>query len=223
MSKEKHVIKDESPVVFKADFRANELNKKEISEMANVLAVSFKDYPLFEYFAANKYNVTKMKSFWKVSLRTILDAAQIAVDSEEHKSVAVFLPNKKSYVSIGRYVKAGGIGMVCEVGIPMLIRMLRFEDFAAEVKNRYVTPNCWYLYAFVTLPELRGKGIGAKTLKAMIEFLDRHQRDCYLETLSLVNVEIYGRHGFELKEVINVPGTDMTLYAMLRPCKSAQS
>ena len=35
------------------------LNKKDIDIFANNLAVSFKDYPLFEYFANNKYNIKK--------------------------------------------------------------------------------------------------------------------------------------------------------------------
>ena len=47
------------------------LSKKDINLMANNLAVSFQGYPLFEYFANNKYNVSKMKTFWKVSLKTM--------------------------------------------------------------------------------------------------------------------------------------------------------
>ena len=35
------------------------LNKKDIDVFANNLAVSFKGYPLFEYFAYDKYNTKK--------------------------------------------------------------------------------------------------------------------------------------------------------------------
>ena len=88
-----------------------------------------------------------------------------------------------------------------------------------EIKNKYATQGCWYLYAFVTMPEFRSKGLGSKIMKPMLKYLDDNNQDCYLETLLPINVDIYKRYGFELKESIKVPGTDLTLYAMLRTAK----
>ena len=53
----------------------------------------------------------------------------------------------------------------------------------------------------------------------MLVHLDEREQDCYLETLSPVNVEIYKKYGFELKEEVKVPNTNLTLYAMLRRAK----
>jgi predicted acetyltransferase len=53
----------------------------------------------------------------------------------------------------------------------------------------------------------------------MLNYFDEHNLECYLETLSPTNVEIYKRYGFELKEEVKVPNADLTLYAMLRPAK----
>ena len=58
--------------------------------MANNLAVSFQGYPLFEYFANNKYNVSKMKTFWKVSLKTMSEKTFFLSDSEDANSLAIF-------------------------------------------------------------------------------------------------------------------------------------
>lgn len=57
-------------------------------------------------------------------------------------------------------------------------------------------------------------------MKPMFKYLDDNGQDCYLETLTSVNVEIYKKYGFELKEEIKVPNTDLTMYAMLRRAKT---
>ena len=100
--------------------------------------------------------------------------------------------------------------------------MTSFEKFAMEIKNKYASQGCWYLYAFVTMPEFRGKGVGRKILTPMFNYLDEHNQDCYLETLLPINVEIYKKFGFELKEEVKVPNTDLILYAMLRTAKSKE-
>ena len=195
-------------------------NKKDIDVFANNLAVSFKGYPLFEYFANNKYNINKMKKFWKVSLKTMSDKTFFISDSENANSLAVFSPYEKGGVSIWKYIKAGGLGLIPSIGLKTTKKMTSFEKFAMEIKNKYASQGCWYLYAFVTMPEFRGKGIGKKILTPMFKYLDEHKQDCYLETLLPINVEIYKKFGFELKEEVNVPNTNLTLYAMLRTAKT---
>ena len=69
------------------------------------------------------------------------------------------------------------------------------------------------------MPEFRGKGLGSSIMQPMLENLDNNHQDCYLETLLPINVDIYKKYGFELKEEVNVPNTDLTLYAMLRVAK----
>jgi len=195
------------------------LNKQDIDIFATNLAVSFKGYPLFEYFANDKYNIKKMKKFWKVSLKTMSDKTFFLADSGDVNSLAIFSPYEKGGISIWKYIKAGGLGLIPSIGIKMTKKMTSFEKFAMEIKNKYAKPGCWYLYVFVTMPEFRGKGIGKKILTPMFNYLDEHQQDCYLETLLPINVEIYKKFGFELKEEVKVPNTDLTLYAMLRTSK----
>ena len=196
------------------------LNKNDIDVFSNNLAVSFKGYPLFEYFANNKYNIKKMKKFWKVSLKTMSDKTFFLADSDEANSLAIFSPYEKGGVSIWKYIKAGGLGLIPSIGLKMTKRMMSFEKFAMEIKNKHSKSGCWYLYVFVTMPEFRGMGLGSKIMKPMFKYLDEHNQDCYLETLLPINVEIYKKYGFELKEEIKVPNTNLTLYAMLRTAKT---
>lgn len=202
--------------------REHGLNKKDYEVFSNNLAVSFKGYPLFEYFANNKYNIKKMKKFWKVSLKTMSDKTFFLADSEEANSLAIFSPYEKGGVSIWKYIKAGGLGLIPCIGIKMAKRMTDFEKFAMEIKNKHAGSNCWYLYVFVTMPDYRGKRLGTKVMKPMLAYLDEHKQDCYLETLLPINVDIYKKFGFELKEEVTVPNTDLKLYAMLRTAKTNQ-
>jgi hypothetical protein len=167
------------------------LNKKDIDLFANNLAVSFQGYPLFEYFAGNKYNVSKMKSFWKVSLKTMSERTFFLSDSEDANSLAIFSPYEKGSISLCKYIKAGAFGMLPKLGLACTKRMTTFEKFAMEIKNKYSKPGCWYLYVFVTMPDSRGKGLGSKIMRPMMKYLDDNNQDCYLETLLPINVEIY--------------------------------
>ena len=110
--------------------------------------------------------------------------------------------------------------MVSQLVIKSTKKMTAFEKFAMEIKNKHAKHGCWYLYVFVTLPEFRGKGFGSKIMRPMLKYLDDNNQDCYLETLLPINVGIYQNYGFELKEEVKVPNTDLTLYAMLRTAKT---
>lgn len=202
---------------------SKELNSARFAAFADALAVSFQGYPLFEYFLNYNYSAKKMRVFWRASLKTVLECAHFVTDGEELHSVAVLLPNEKSYVSIRKYLKAGGLRMILKMGLPAARRMLRFESFAEQLKAKYVTPDCWYFYAFATLSDFRGQGLGTSAMQDILQFLDEKQQDCYLETMKPENVNFYGKFGFELKEAVKYPHADFTVYAMYRPFKKADS
>lgn len=195
------------------------LSNEQLDKIAYNLAISFKGYPLFEYFSNYKYDIDKMTTFWKVSLNTMSEKTVIISDSDKLNSIAIFSPYDNKEFSLWKYIKAGGMKLVLKLGIKNIKRMTAFEDFALSLKAKYSNENCWYFYSFVTVPEYRGKGIGSKILNQMISFLDERKQDCYLETLLPVNVEIYKKYGFELMETALVPNSDLTIYAMLRKAK----
>ena len=199
--------------------KQNGLDKNDLDIFSNNLAISFKGYPLFETLSNHKYNAKKMKRFWKVSLKTISKESVFLTDSKQANSLAIFSPYQQGGISTWQYIKAGALSLIPTMGINMTKKMASFEKFAFKIKNKYAKEGCWYLFAFVTMPEFRGKGLGSKIVKLMLNYLDEHHHDCYLETLSPTNVEIYKRYGFELKEEVKVPNTDLILYAMLRPAK----
>lgn len=192
------------------------LSEAEMDLFATNLAVSFAKYPLFEYFSHNEYSIEKMKTLWKVSLKTLSKTTLFISESEEAHSLAVFQPWENKKLSIWKYIKAGGIPLILQFGLKTVIDMAAFEDFALNIQTKYATSNCFYLYAFATLPQYRGQKYGSKIMRHITKYLDKHQKDCYLETHTLQNAQMYKNYGFQIKEVAPYPNTPLTLYAMLR-------
>ena len=76
-----------------------------------------------------------MRKFWQVSLRTMSEKTFFLADSENLNSLAIFSPYEKGGVSIWKYIKAGGLGMVSKLGIKSTKKMTAFEKFAMEIKK----------------------------------------------------------------------------------------
>ena len=53
-------------------------------------------------------------------------------------------------------------------------------------------------------------------MEPMLSSFDTEGMPCYLETLDRNNVPKYTRYGFELLEETPIPGTTLTIWAMLR-------
>ena len=190
-----------------------EMQKKDIDSFSKVLAKGFEGYSLFEYFCDNSYSLSKMQLFWKVALTASHRNVYSLSDSLDSNGVAVFFPPEYKDIGVMSYFTAGGYKLLTKLDV---VKMIKFDSFAAKIKEKYVNEDTWYLYAFAVLESERGRGIGSKLLKPMLNYFDNEKQSCYLETLKAENVQLYQHYGFKLVEEVKVPGTDMTLYAMFR-------
>ena len=53
-------------------------------------------------------------------------------------------------------------------------------------------------------PDYKGKGIGSKLLKHVIEIADKSKTPCYLETDAEINLPLYKRHGFKITKEVQI-------------------
>lgn len=199
-----------------------EILKKEdisISQYAECLSKAFKGYSLFEYFSRNNYDEVKMNIFWQTMIKASKENSLMMSSGKNAESVIVCFKPGYNGPGIVSYLKNGGFKIIKNFGILSVIDMMKFEEFADEIKQKYVDGDCWYLYSFATNPEFQGKGHGSKLLKELLNFFDENKQNCYLETLKEENVGIYKHFGFDLVEVKQVPKTDLTIYAMYREHK----
>jgi hypothetical protein len=70
--------------------------------------------------------------------------------------------------------------------------------------------------AFATRIDKQGQHYGTPLMKALLNHLDACGEGCYLETLKAPNVDLYKHYSFELKESVDIPLGNLTLYAMHR-------
>lgn len=190
------------------------MKESDIDSYAGCLAESFKDYPLFEYFSDNKYDIDKMKVFWKVTLKMCKD--QYLCISNEPNATAVFIcvPPKCKSFSVLKYILNGGLKIIGKFGFKNTKKMLNFEEYSKNVRERYSDDNTWYLYALCVKPEYRNKKYGGTLMRSALGLINKLGDTAYLETFKEVNVDIYSHYGFELKETTKVPNTDLTMYSM---------
>jgi GNAT superfamily N-acetyltransferase len=96
-------------------------------------------------------------------------------------------------------------------------RMKVFKLFNDEVKMRTAPERHWFLDLLAVQPACQGQGVGGRLLQARLAKCDLEKLPCYLETETEGNVRFYQKYGFIVVNKGRVPGSELTIWAMLRP------
>ena len=72
-------------------------------------------------------------------------------------------------------------------------------------KNRLQQPH-WYLAILGTVPQWQGKSLGGRLLESQLKECDKYAIPAYLESSNIANVPFYQRHGFVVRQEIQLPG-----------------
>lgn len=74
----------------------------------------------------------------------------------------------------------------------------------------------WYLGVLGTAPDSRRRGLGAAVLAPVLAAADRTRSAAYLETASDANLTFYGRLGFVVERVVDLPDDGPRCWLMRR-------
>ncbi len=77
----------------------------------------------------------------------------------------------------------------------------------------------FYLDNLGVLPSAQGKGWSSKLIRPFLDRADAQHTFVYTETVTPSNVPFYEHFGFQCVESSPVPGTGITVYALLRPAR----
>lgn len=190
--------------------------EKDLDTLAEIAADAYKDYPLHNWFTDGVYDPIASKAIMKISLVTMLKDGVIYADSPELNGFAVWLPFGFKGSEVIPFLVSGGIDLIKHAGLKIIDKLTSYENFAMELKKKYTGNVDWYLYNLSIKKDAQGKGIATKLLRPMLDFCDKEQMVCYLETNKAINVDIYKHYGFDLKEETLVPKSDVYHYAMTR-------
>ncbi len=193
---------------MKADFsKLVRLTESQIEPAAETLARAFHDYPVFVYVfpdAAERRNELPLllQSFVHYGVLH----GEVYATSRNLEGVTVWMPPDYP----------GGFSVVPEVSKDALDRMAYFGGQVYSVRRRHVPSAHWFLEFIGVIPELQGKGYASVLLTPMLARIEREHLPCYLDTEVEKNVAIYQRYGFRVGEDIEIPGTEIRSWGMLR-------
>lgn len=195
----------------------------DMERLAEIAMDAYRDYPLHNWFTNGRYDHEASKRIMEVSLRTMAKDGVIYADSPELNGFAAWLPLGFTGSKTIPFLTHGGIRLILHAGPQIIGKLLSYETFAMKLKKKYTENVDWYLYNLSVSPRAQGKGIATKLLRPMLDFCDRENIVCYLETNKQSNVDLYEHFGFRLAEQGPVPGSNVMHYAMTRPPKPVRA
>lgn len=195
---------------------------EDLDRLAAVAMEAYRDYPLHNWLTNGHYDLESSRRIMAVSLRTMARDGVIYADSPEANGFAAWLPLGFTGSKTVPFLTHGGLRLILHAGPKIIGRLLTYESFAMELKRKYTGNVDWYLYNLSVLPQAQGRGVATRLLRPMLEFCDRENIVCYLETNKQSNVDLYEHFGFALAEQAPVPGSGVMHYAMTRAPAPAQ-
>jgi GNAT superfamily N-acetyltransferase len=193
------------------------LDKSRLKPAAEMIARAFHDDPGSVYFFPDvPERKNKLPFVFRLLIRYGLLYGEVYATSQNLEGVAVWLPSEKSYRTLWRSIRSGGLSLLFRIGREAVVREYAFGEYLESMRRRCAPAAYWYLPLLGVDPVYQGKGYASILLRAMFIRAEQEHLPCYLETLTEKDVSIYRHLGFEVVEEGVFPGTEVTMRAMLR-------
>ena len=192
------------------------LSCSDYDEAARVVTVAFMDYTYMKYIATQAHHRARVaKWFGASSIRYGLRYGRVDT-TVDLRGMAVWLPPGQTDLTAWRLLRSGYLSAPRHVSIQGLVRFIQSSHHMEHAHRRFAPGRHWYLFALAVDPQYQGQGIGGQLLQPVLALADAESMPCYLETQTERNTRFYQRHGFQIMSQAVMPGSDMTIYAMLR-------
>ena len=193
------------------------LEKSQLKPAAAMVARAFQDNPLSVYFFPDaSERKDKLPYIFRFMIGYGLLYGEAYTISPNLEGLAVWLPPEKPRVTRRGGIGSEGLSRLFKVEGETAARWKSFDDYVASLHKRHVPFSHWYLQLLGIAPAYQGKGYASTLLKAMFVRIDKERLPCFLETDAKRDVSIYQHYGFKVVEEGVVPGSQVTIWAMLR-------
>ncbi|NVM30890.1 MAG: GNAT family N-acetyltransferase [Candidatus Helarchaeota archaeon] len=197
-------------------------------EAAEVLAEAFYNDPLWVYLEPNNIRRKKIiQKFFKIFVYLQLNSSLVYGIGDPLKGVASWKPPTSRKISLWegmktawRIINSGIIGLYFSRILRMLIRSWRIFTRIEKMHKKYAPEPHYYLEMIGIFPTSQGKGLASKLINYVLKHVDAKSMSTYLETLNPKNVALYEHFGFEFRERWDIPGINVSVWALYRPVKS---
>jgi ribosomal protein S18 acetylase RimI-like enzyme len=193
------------------------LTKADVKPAAEVLAEAFREYDLMPYFFPDEAKRRKVTlSFVSMALYTGVRYGEVYATSPEMEGVAIWYRPDSYTVSGMKSLRTVPFGVLFSFVRLGGGRMMNVGNYINTVHQRLAPFKHWYLEIIGVGKQFRGQGYAGKLMQPLLSRFDTENVPCYLETLDGNNVPKYSHYGFDLLEETPIPGTTLTIWAMLR-------
>ncbi len=134
----------------------------------------------------------------------------------ELEGVAAWLSPENARITPGREAAAGVEEMRKHLSPQAKTRAHALDSFAEKLREEDAPERHWYLASLAVDPLAQGRGIAKKLLSPVLEEAEARGIACYLETHSRDNLDFYRKLGFELQKEVEIPGTSLKMWTMVR-------
>jgi len=193
------------------------LTKAQVKPAAEMMARAFQDDSISAYFFPDvTERKNKMPYGFQSLIRYGLLYGEVYATSPNLEGAAVWLPSDRANMTLWGIIRSDMLSMLFKIGLKNISRQRTLGEYTSSVHKRLVPFQHWYLQLIGVAPAYQGKGYASMLLKPMFARIDKEHLPCYLETQMEKNVPIYQHYGFKVVEEGKVPGSEVTLWSMLR-------
>jgi ribosomal protein S18 acetylase RimI-like enzyme len=115
-----------------------------------------------------------------------------------------------------RQIRSGGTRLYRTVGSEAVTRMKHVAEHNDRLRRENVEGCHWFLSLLAVDPAHQHRGHATRLVNGMFGRLDRERIACYAETTEPDVVPFYEHLGFEVGNESTVPGTDLTVWPLVR-------
>ncbi|MGH2445419.1 MAG: GNAT family N-acetyltransferase [Candidatus Limnocylindria bacterium] len=198
------------------DIGVRRATRREIPELAAILAKAFAHDPYFSYLAGDTPERNeRMRAGWAGILRYSSASLVHTYTTDDHAGVALWHPPGHTSPSV-----TDGFRLLPSMARLTGWRRLRTASNALQAleerRHRHVPQPHFYLSALGVDPGRQGEGIGTALMRPVLDRCDTDRIPAYLETATGRNVLLYERVGFDVVEEMVLPNTDIHGWLMRR-------
>ncbi len=190
---------------------------QDVRSAGKVLADAFRGYPFFEYcLGAENYECTAPGMFASFVRWTMLYGKAWATN--DLNAVALRQPPGTPRMGLWNTLRSGLVFSFLRMNGATRRRFARAAPIVEETHERIMGDQLhWHCWMMGVMPVCQGSGVGGRLMRYTFEQSDRAGLPCYLETFSESSVHVHESQSYAIRGTISIPGTPLTLFAMVRP------
>jgi GNAT superfamily N-acetyltransferase len=191
---------------------AHPATEADVPRLAAVLGRAFADDPLNKHLVPDDHRrASRLPDGFAEQLRHVFLPNGAVLTTPDRAGAALWLgPDARRLSLLEQLRMLPGMARLFGLrGMPGAMRAM------AELDSRAPREPHWHLSLLGVEPERQGTGIGSALLRPVLDRCDRGRRSAYLETSKEANLRFYERHGFAVRERVDLRD-GVRVWTMLR-------